>query len=172
VVPPNSPVQIEYTHRGSRTLEEEGQALQKKLVTSHEESSVAQERKRLATSQYYWQKKQERLQQELNVIYSDYGHGGAPFNMRDLNSAMESLRKASESKQQEIKSLEQHVIDLETVCRTTLCVNELFTFLLIHDIRWSQNYSKRLPDSLLVSVSWKNKIMLKWMHSLRKRMKL
>lgn len=105
----------------SRALEEDGQALQKRLVSSHEESSVAQERKRLATSQYYWQKKQERLQQELNAIYRDYGHDGAPFNMRDLNSAMDTLRKASESKQQEIKSLEQHVIDLETVCRIELC---------------------------------------------------
>jgi hypothetical protein len=107
---------IPFTHHDSRHLEEEGQVLQKKLVSSHEESSIAQERKRLATSQYYWQKKQERFQQELNAIYRDYSQDGVAFNIRDLDSALESLRKASESKQQEIKSLEKQVIDLETVC--------------------------------------------------------
>ncbi|GAB5593905.1 E3 ubiquitin-protein ligase bre1 [Umbelopsis nana] len=98
-----------------RSLEEERQSLQKQLVSSNQESSVAQERKRLATSQHYWQKKQQRLQRELDAIFRDYGHDGLALNIRDHDHAMESFRKASERKDHEIKTLEQKVIDLETV---------------------------------------------------------
>lgn len=105
---------------GTRSLEEERQSLQKQLVSSNQESSVAQERKRLATSQHYWQKKQQRLQRELDAIFRDYGHDGLALNIRDHDHAMESLRKASERKDHEIKTLEQKVIDLETVCCTMM----------------------------------------------------
>lgn len=112
-----------------RSLEEEHQSLQKKLVTSHQESSVAQERKRLATSQHYWQKKQQRLQHELDSIYRDYSHDGSGLNIRDPASATESLRKASERKEQEIKILEQKVIDLETVCVAILYGDFLLVYI-------------------------------------------
>ncbi|CAM0143098.1 unnamed protein product [Umbelopsis sp. WA50703] len=98
-----------------QSLEEEFEQLQKVLANAHQNSIVAPERRRLAMSQHYWQKKHERFQAELDTISRDYGDGNTPLNMRDPESVIQSLQKASEGKEKRIKELEQKLKDLETL---------------------------------------------------------
>lgn len=98
-----------------QALEEEHLQLQKVLASAHQNSTVAPERRRLAMSQHYWQKKQERFQAELDTLARDYSDGSTPLNMRDPDSIIQSLQKASEGKEREIKEHQQKLVDLETV---------------------------------------------------------